>query len=682
LLFLLLNSHAVHSQHLKSPPPEHAALRFAKGKIALLSLLVLLAGLVFLPGMSGPFVFDDATNILTNTYIQTHTLDARALYHASYSLAAGPLHRPIAMLSFALNYYFAGSFDDPTPFKLTNIAIHAINGLLMFWLLRLVFARLVRIGWRPGPARLTDRHIPILLAAGVTLLWLVHPIQLTSVLYVVQRMVSLAALFTLLGLIGYIKGRERTISGKAGGTALIALSLAGCGTLGVLSKENAILLPVFALTLEYTLFRSERPWSTWAQIPPRTRWLVIAIVAIAAIALFGWTLHYTLPGYQTRNFNLLERVLTETRVLFFYIFLILAPRIDRFGLYHDDIPLSTSILTPWTTLPSIVGLIALFALGLASAKRHPLLSLGILWFFTSHLLESTIISLEITHEHRNYLASLGVLLVVIHLINRAAFKFDSIRIWALLPLLAIVFSAVTLMRSSQWSDFNTLAHYEAHHHPDSPAAQLNLGIALAKQQAYPESIEAYRRAAELDPSDVLSLINMHLVSLGSGVPLKPRDRAEILKRLAEKPLSGSAYVALERISGCIQTDCAMLQGDLEKWLQVILKTLPATYDRSVYYYFLGRTLAGEGHLDEALQPLRVAYALDPMYLHPLFEIVRIYIQQQKLDEAERALAELRKANQGNLHPRDQEIDAIAGTIVKLRRAAAPTSAPSTRIGQK
>src|SRR3989344_2713032 len=105
------------------------------------------------------------------------------------------------MLSFALNHYFAGSFNDSTPYKLTNIVIHAVNGLLLFWMMSLVFLRLTQL--RPSAQLRTgiNRNTYLVLASIVAVLWVMHPIQLTSVLYLVQRMTALSGLFTLLALI-------------------------------------------------------------------------------------------------------------------------------------------------------------------------------------------------------------------------------------------------------------------------------------------------------------------------------------------------------------------------------------------------------------------------------------------------------------------------------------------------
>jgi hypothetical protein len=344
--------------------------------ILLLSILLAASALVYLPGIGGPFLFDDYGNIVHNDFLKLQELSAGDLYHAAYSLRSGPLQRPIAMASFALNYYFAGGFTSPVPFKLTNLCIHIINGLLIFWLLRLVFTRAALRSGSPASDHRSPQAVTALAAAGA-LIWMVHPIQLTSVLYVVQRMTELSALFTLLGLICYLKGRLRLCSGRPGGIRLIVIGLVGCGVLGLLSKENAALLPVFAGALELTLFSSEMPWRLWSSLSARKKQAVIAGAFLLVVVSIVTVIGYALPAYASRPFDLPERLMTEARVLWFYLSLIVLPRLPAFGLYHDDIVLSTSLLSPWTTLPSVLGICALLGLAFLARRSQPLVTLGI-----------------------------------------------------------------------------------------------------------------------------------------------------------------------------------------------------------------------------------------------------------------------------------------------------------------
>lgn len=638
----------------------------SKRNFLLFSLLFVLPAIIYLPGLRGPFVFDDYTNILNNDFVRIQSLDADSLYHAAYSLQAGPLHRPLPMLSFALNYYFAGSFADPLPFKLTNLVIHIINGLLIFWMMWLIFSR----------ARQSEEHgrddqgartgIAALLAATTALLWTVHPINLTSVLYVVQRMAELSALFTILGLICYLKGRSRLVAGHSGGLALILLGLAGCGWLGLLSKENAVLLPIFILAIELTLYANEVPWCLWAPLPRRIKATLIVCAVIAIGVLLTWAINYALPGYRDRPFSMLERIMTEGRVLLLYISLILLPRVNAFGLQHDDIVISTSPFTPWTTLPSLVGLALLFVFALHVRKKHPLISLGILWFLVGHMLESTVLGLEIAHEHRNYLASLGVILVLVCVIDLGYRKLHGRKIWATVPLLAVIFAGTTFVRADQWSDCSKLSQYEALHHPNSPRAQAMLASLLTRQRRYDEALEAISRAAQLDALESGYLMTAHLIASRAGKTLPAAEDRNLLRRLTRARPTAYTTLALQHIGYCIDATCNALQPNMERWLRTIITSHPSV-DVSFYYNLLGRTLFARGKANEAIDAFRRSYELDPKYLHPLFELASAYIRLGQIDSASQVLDELRRANKNNLHPRNREIEELTQKIEALRR---------------
>lgn len=648
-----MESHTITCWHIRG----HMQ-RYPRTTVAVLSLLLAVSTLVFLPGLSGPFLFDDYPNLLNNDFVKLRTLDWQSVYHAAYSLKSGPLQRPIALVSFALNHYFAGGFSDSTPFKLTNLAIHAINGLLLFWLMRLLFVRTAQL-------RVTEPSHSTWLATIVALFWLIHPIQLTSVLYVVQRMAELSALFTLLGLIFYMLGRLRLVAGRPGAMALIAAGLIGGGSLGMLSKENAVLLPIFMLAVELTLFAKEWPWRLWPELPRQTRViLTVCGVAFAALAA-AWVIDYSLPVYRHRSFDMLERVLTEGRVLWYYGGLIFVPRISAFGLYHDDIALSTSLLSPWTTLPSLLGLVALLTLALTIRRSQPLVSLGILWFFIAHSLESTVIALEIAHEHRNYLALVGPLLVVAQLIAWGLRRLQVRTLGIAVAAAALTFGGITLLRADQWSDQNKLYRYEARHHPDSARSQGSLGWLLAKQGYNEQAMEALRRAADLDPREPGYLLTLQLAASRADVPLSASDQADTLRRLETSGTTALTSSLLQYIAACLHNTCTALQVPMEKWIRTLLDAHPSG-DKSFAYNLLGRTLATQGRLGEAIAAFERSYAADPVYLHPLFELVNVYIALGKADEASRVLRELREANRTNPYPRSREIELVASAIEALR----------------
>lgn len=622
----------------------------------LLACLPVLGALIFLPGKSGPLVFDDASNLLDNTYVQIHALNGETLYRAGFSIGSGPLRRPVSMLSFALNYYFADSFNNSTPFKLTNIAIHAVNGLLLFWMMSLVFRRLTQLQTPTQSPTGINRNTYLILASVVALLWVMHPIQLTSVLYLVQRMTELSGLFTLLGLICYLTGRLRIAAGEPGGRRLILWGPLVFGLLGMLSKESAALLPVFMLVFELTLFSTEQPWRNWHRLPTKIKGTLVLAAVIIGTLVLAWAIHHFLPKYAARDFGMVERLLTESRILFFYLSLILVPRIDQFSLFHDDIELSTSVLSPWTTLPSLASIVLLLGLAYLARRRQPLLSLGIFWFFAGHLLESTIVPLELAHEHRNYLASLGPLLVIVHVVNVSSLKLKRRWLWAVLPLFVMIFAAVSFVRATQWTNEYSLFLFETQHHPNSASINGGFAVRLIEVGKYKEGMQAFRRASELAPTEASYLLFMNMFAARAGQKLDQADAEETVRRLTTDRITPTTGQAFQYLGDCILTWCRSLNSPMEGWLATLLKrSSDISIDASYVNFLLARTLFSQGKVNEAIAAYNRSFQEDQNYLHPLFDLAYLYVRVGDGDKARETIRRLKEANKTTLHPRDREI---------------------------
>jgi len=635
-------------------------------KSSLALLLILVGSLIYLPGLSGPFLFDDMQNIVNNHFVHISRFNPEELFTAAFSTSTGPLKRPIAMLSFALNYYANGGVDDPLLFKATNIAIHAVNGLLVYWLCYLIFLRLSTASTAIRDSDFNKRLLHVA-AASTALLWVVHPIQLTSVLYVVQRMTSLSATFMLLGLIGYMVGRLRIERQELRGTALAITSVVvGC-TLASFTKETGFLLPLYALTLEATLFRTSKPWSRWKELSLRNRRLISAMLLLMGLISLVLVTAYAFQNYGQRPFTPLQRVLTETRVLWFYLFLMVVPDLSRFGLNHDDVVISTSLAHPWTTLPATIGLVALFLVGVFLRKRQPLFALGILWFFIGHSLESTVFALEIAHEHRNYLPSLGIVLAGVQFVRVIAGRHASWRPWLAALAISTLFAAITVIRSSEWSDLYSFAAYEADHHPRSPRAQAYLGQALMQLGRFEDGGAAYRRAAELDPSEASYLMVLVQIPPFTEPAPTPSEQQETLRRLVAKKITPGAMLVLHTVNACILQRCAFANVTAEKWARALLAADIPGQDDSFYYHLLGRSLASQGRTPEALEALVRSYTLDPKYLYPRIDAVKLLLNDGQLRKAEKEMSGLVAANKRNRFSQDQEVANLSAVFDDLRR---------------
>ena len=453
-------------------------------------LLVALVTLAYLPGLRGGFAFDDYHTIVHNPSLELRSLTFDTLLDAAMSGAAtGPLARPLAMLSFAANRTFAGL--TAWPYKLTNLAIHALNALLVWRLLR---------RWLPSLAP----RVPLRAAWLMAALWALHPINLTSVLYVVQRMTSLSATFVLLTLLLYTTCRQRALRGERVWAAwpLGCLSLA---LLALLCKEAALTLPFYLLLIELCVLAPTPPWSSTA------RAVCSAMLVLVGLVATWYFLHDIAPGYRGREFTLAERLWSEARVVFIYLRLLLVPAPDAFALFHDDIVLSRGWLTPPTTLLAVLGLLTLSVLVFQRRVQKPYLAFGWGWFLLGHALESTVIPLELMHEHRNYLPALGIVVALTLAIADGLVATPRTRVLRLCAALVLaLLASVTLLRAALWADPLLQIETELAHHPRSPrlwyeAGRLRVERAAGDSAREAAGLAALTRAAALAPIKALPL---------------------------------------------------------------------------------------------------------------------------------------------------------------------------------
>ena len=451
------------------------------------ALLIALVVLVYLPGLHGGFAFDDYHSIVQNPTLELHNFDLDSLLDAAMSgVGTGPLGRPLAMLSFAANRTLGGL--DPWSYKLTNIVIHALNALMVWALL-----------WRllPALSPRTPRGAAWLIAG----LWALHPINLTSVLYVVQRMTSLASSFMLLSLLVYVGCRQRQMAGRAVPLA----GIFGCATLALhalLCKEAALSLTLYVLLIEGCALR--RP-----PLAPATRG-VLGMAAVAIVLAGLWYFwRVLLPGYAYREFTLPERLWSEARVLWTYLRLLLVPTPGAFTLFHDDLTLSRGWLSPPTTLLAVLGLATVSVLAFAGRAARPFLAFGWGWFMLGHALESSFLPLELMHEHRNYLPGLGIVTAVTLALTQALARTPRPAAGPLCAVLALaVLGTMTASRAALWATPQLQIETELRHHPASPrlwyeAGRLRLETANGDATRTAAGIAALEQAAALAPIKTL-----------------------------------------------------------------------------------------------------------------------------------------------------------------------------------
>jgi protein O-mannosyl-transferase len=578
---------------------------------------------VYWPGLKGPMLFDDFPQLGRFFHQQAgHGIGLREVLMSN----SGPLGRPVSMFTFWVNSVLTP--DNLPAWKLANLCIHILCGLLAGLLAIELFN-----------AAHNDRGIePRYLGAFVGILWLLHPLQVSTVLYTVQRMTELAALFTFAGLYAFVIARRkpdatpmRTIWG------LVALSTATI--LAVLSKENGLLLPFLALAVELMLFRGISSPATSRTIKYYFSALCLLTIG-TAIAILILRPHLLIGSYAFRDFTPAQRLLSEPRILFDYLYMLLLPLPGNMGFFHDDLALSSRLLHPVTTLLSILGLIALMISGWFMRRRFPLYALGIAIFLIGQSMESSFIALQPMFEHRNYLPCFGVFLGITDLAAWLLVKRERLLKLALAGVLLSGLTILLAIRVAQWS--SSLSFYQAavRAHPDSDAAIAGLA------QVYLD---------EGKPELALHVLAPH-TSLGAQLQrayIECRMNGSLpeaqLDSLAEQPmghLDSYPVTGLTMLGTAgIQHQCQLPDASYSRLIDRAAQldtTGPSL--RYMLYIYSGYYHQRLNQLPQAVTAMRNAHRMQPVTPVPLILTARWYLAAGEPLQADRQLQQALQIN--------------------------------------
>lgn len=442
---------------------------------------------------------DDQPNIVNNKSLHIENLMPETIWQTFFSnqgRAEPHLYRPLACLTFAINWYIGK--DNVFGYHLVNIGFHVATAIAIYFL----FLRLLGLLYRSDKQKADYIHNVSLLAA---VLWAINPIQIQAVTYIVQRMAVMAAFFYVLSMHYYVKARTSPSTRQQFNYAFFCILWFLCA-LG--SKENAIVLPFSLVLMEWVFFQKARTdFLGWP-----TTWVVGSVIVLITIIMVliltsGNPIESMRGWYHYRPFSLEERLISQPRVVLGYLSQIFYPISGRFSIAHD-ITLSKSLLHPWPTLPAIGIIISMITSAFLLAKRYPVLSFAILFFFLNHVIESSLLALEIVFEHRNYLPSLFLFLPIasgiyslLQKIRNDNLFIHGIMVIALTFMIASV-GLSTYSRNQAWASGITLWSDAAQKAPNNLRPLVTLGIRLAWQKNpsntdYNNALRLFRRALEL-----------------------------------------------------------------------------------------------------------------------------------------------------------------------------------------
>ncbi len=439
---------------------ERMSYRPGPGGAAFFTVTVLLFGTVgfFLYRdviFRGPFLFDDLEYIVGNPMIRSLS------YFANIT---DP--RYLGYFSFALNNALGG--ENPFGFHLVNVIIHVINAILVFSTISVILTLLgsagnPQPGWRYAAAFFTG------------LVFLVHPVETQAVSYITQRFTSLSALFYLLSVLLYLHARvtlEKGSGERRRGLAMYIASLVSA-ILAMKTKEIAFTIPFMVAILEFMLFGASK-------FEKRRFYFLIPFAAaliIIPLSLFGPEWGLSAPGRgideitrKDKLYDLFQRspyeyLVTQFRVIVTYVRLLVFPA-DQLAVY--DYAASHSLFEGRVLL-SVSLLFAAEGAALCSWQRakqagpreapyYRLISIGVIWFFVTISIESSVIPIkDVIFEHRLYLPSAGFFACCAGLFMLIAMRvgpFLGGRVAAAVIAVTVVaaLSVATYTRNTVWTD--------------------------------------------------------------------------------------------------------------------------------------------------------------------------------------------------------------------------------------
>lgn len=553
---------------------------------------------MYWPGIAGNFLFDDYPNLQLMETIGAQPDTWRGVLTYLDSSFAGPTKRPVAMLSFLLEYGNWPGF--PAEFKRNNILFHLATTLAVAWFALLVIRRVGQ-----------PEHIAMAVAVLTAALFALHPIQVSTVLYVVQRMAILAAFFCLLALIAFLKGVALIERGRCCGWLLLLVCYPLLGALSLLSKENGVLVVLLAAVIVYflpidgnNLRRSARAQLNVVAFAPAALLLLLLAAMFVRLML-------TNPTLVGREFTVMERLYTQPRILLDYLSLLAFPRMQSAGVYNDGVAISTSLFNPVTTLPAMV-VITLAILGaFRLRRRYPLLGLGIVGFFAAHLIESSFIGLELYFEHRNYLPSVFLFIAAAALLVDLAQRRREGGALAIGLILA-VYGTFLFMNVDLWRDNRKMFMVWAEQTPSSERAQLQVASLWARNGEYAKALSFVERGAAAKPDSPRSSLYDMAIKCHAGLPITDEMIRNTLHALRVYPYHQSTYNYFKEVLIAKRVaNCSLSFDSLAQLTDALFssETIRSGNVRALKHFELGNLLLAQGDAAGAAAEYAKANAL-------------------------------------------------------------------------
>jgi len=564
--------------------------------LSLLALLIVIYGNSF----NGEWHFDDFQNIVNNKNVHITSLSEisksfsapKALNLAAANSSRNEIIRPVAYLSFALNYYFGRL--DVYGYHLVNFVILFLNSIILF----LFIQRTLNL------PLLRDKYATISypVALLATVYWASSPVNVNAVSYIVQRMTSLAGLFYLSSMYLYLLGRTSEKSFRM--YLFFVLSFISA-ILSLGTKEIAIMIPFSIFIYDFLLIDGVKNIKKYIVV------VVISVILIGTISvLYISAMPFkTLLNFDRWPFSLNERLLTETKVIVFYMSLLLYPASGRLMLDHD-FPLSTSFFDP-AVLASISVIFILIMLAYLMSRKEPFISFCIIFFFINHIVEGTVIPLDLVFEHRNYVPSFFFFLpfIVFFIKSIEYFNYKKYLQWSLIALMIFLLASqghTVSMRNDILSSERLAWEDNIMKAPNLSRPHAIIGAMHFEEGKLRDAFNETFKAVELQNYPNKYQFALYYANLGAAYLSFYDDEEQAFacykSAISIYPRTSTAYDGISAIN--------LRRGNLDIALENSRRAISFDNQNSNFYVNLGLILLKKGDLDGAQKESSTALLLD------------------------------------------------------------------------
>ncbi|MCD4780822.1 MAG: tetratricopeptide repeat protein [Candidatus Omnitrophica bacterium] len=613
-----------------------------KGPRRIFQALLVGTFLAYLPSLKAPFQLDSIPLLHNNPLIK-NIQDWTIVWNWDPS-------RFISHMSFALNYVL--SQTNPLSYHIVNILMHVIIAFIFYQFLR------ITLRFKPQQPLIHDQHQNVYVIMA-TMLYLLHPIQTSTVTYVVQRSTMLATLFYLLTLSAYACFHQKKNWFTYGFALLFAF-------LGCFTKPIFFTLPI-SIVFYDLCFISKSKKDFMRRMKTIIPFMFVFILIPLLLTLwrykyikfdeyFNMTRESLEVSRRTYLFTQFNVIVTYFRILFMPIRL----RLDYdYRIFHSF----------WTypTYLCFALITAVIAAGLKTIKKHRLIGYGIGWFFIALSLESTIFPIhDVIFEHRLYLPMIGFSIIFPALI----LQWQPRQITKIMTVILIICFGMTFYRNIIWSDKIIMIKDTIRKSPTKTRLYALLGVDLILEGRYEEALSSYNKIIALKPDHARGYYersNMHLIMGRADLALK-----DINKAIELDPFLIRAYISRQSIY-IKQQKFELALVDLETALAInpfndqtliargVYRAVLRDYDQAlqdfntvielvpyhlVAHLYRAKLFKNHQKYEQALADVNWAIERDPDFLSAYAERSEIYTLQKKYDLA---LADLNTIIKNNRH---------------------------------